>query len=86
MTGGGIDTQEERWIPLHWTCGGDVEGSGGDFKSPVHGLHHLPQLPSWVSGRLRHRYRHPLGQDASEVICLEGGGRVHDLSGTAQGA
>ena len=21
---------------------GDVEGSGGDFKSPAHSLHHLP--------------------------------------------
>ena len=30
---------------LPGTHGGNVEGSGGDFKSPFHSLHHLPQIP-----------------------------------------
>ena len=45
MTGGGPNIQGERLIPLHWPCGGDVEGSGRNFKSPAHSLHHLPRLP-----------------------------------------
>ena len=63
-----------------------MEGGGKDFKSLAHSLHHLPRLPPWVSGRSRHRYRHPRGQNTSAVSGLEGGGPVHDLSGLAQGA
>ena len=62
-----------------------MEGSGGDFKFPTHRLHHLPRIPPWVSGGSRHGYRHPRGKTASAVRGLEGGGPVHDLSGTAQG-
>ena len=40
VSGGSPDTQGEEGIPGHWPCGGDVEGSGGNFKSPVHSLHH----------------------------------------------
>ena len=39
--------------------GGDVEGSGGNFKSPAHSLYHLPRLPPRISGGSRHMYRHP---------------------------
>ena len=45
----------EEGLPGHWPCGGDVEGSGGDFKSPAHGLHQLPRLPPWVPGRSQER-------------------------------
>ena len=48
---------EEEGLPWYWPRGGDVEGSGGDFKSPAHGLHHLPRFPPWVLVRLRDRYR-----------------------------
>ena len=68
-----------------WTCGGDVEGSGGNFKSPAHSLHYHPRLPPQISGGLRHRYHHPRGQTASSVSGLEGGGPVHDPPGPAQG-
>ena len=33
---------QARRLPLDWPWGGDVEGSDGNFKSPAHGLHHLP--------------------------------------------
>ena len=69
----------------HWPRRGDVEGNGGDFKSPGHGLHHLPQLPPWFTGGSRHRYCHPRGQSASADSGLEGGGPVHYLPGSAQG-
>ena len=85
MLGSGPDPQWERGIPWHWPCGSDVEGSDGDFKSLAHILHHLPRLPPWVLVRLRHRYRHPLGQTSSVVIGLDGGGPVQDLTGPAQG-
>ena len=59
MVGGCTDSQGEKGLPGNWTCGGDVEGSGGDFKYPAHSLHHLPRLPPLVPGSLRDRYRHP---------------------------
>ena len=34
MVGGGSDPQWGKGLPWHWNCGGDVEGSGGNFKSP----------------------------------------------------
>ena len=34
-----------RVLPGHRPRGGDVEGRGGDFKSPFHFLHHLPRRP-----------------------------------------
>ena len=62
-----------------------MEGSGGYFKSPSRGLHHLPRLPPWISGGLRHRYCHPRGQSALAASGLEGGGPVRDIPGTSQG-
>ena len=32
----------ERGLPFNWPHGGDVEGSGSDFKLLDHSLHHLP--------------------------------------------
>ena len=81
MKGGGSDSQEGKGIPWHWPRGGDVEGSGGDFKFPSRRLHHLPRLPPQILGRLRHGY----GQTASAVSGLEIGGTVYDLPGPAQG-
>ena len=72
MVGSGTDSQGGEGLPGHWPCGGDVEGSGGDFKLPAHGLHHLSRLPPWFPGRSRHRYRHPRGQAASAASSLEG--------------
>ena len=85
VEGGGPDSKGEEGLPGNWPRGGYVEGSGGDFKSPAHGLHHLPRLPPWVPGRLRDRYRHPRGQAATEASGLEGGGPVRDLHGPAKG-
>ena len=85
MEGGGPDSQGKDGLPGHWPCGGDVEGSGGDFKSPAHGLHHIPLITPWFLGRLRHRYRHPQGQTAPAASGLEGGIPVSDLPGSAQG-
>ena len=85
MKGGGTAPQERKVIPWHWTRGSDVEGSGGDFKSPAHILHHLPPLPTRILGGLRHRYCQLRGQTVSAVSGLEGVGPVSDLPGTAQG-
>ena len=68
----------------HCPRGGDVEGSGSNFKSPDHSLHHLLRLPPWVPGMSRDRYRHPQGQAASAAHRPEGGGPVRDLHGPAQ--
>ena len=59
VAGGGTDSQGEKGIPWHWPLGGDVEGSGGDFKLPAHSLHHLPRIPPHISGGSWHMYRHP---------------------------
>ena len=85
MAGGGTDYQGEEGLPGHWPRGGDVEGSGDDFKFPDHSLHHLPRLPPWFPGGLQNRHRHPRGQAASEASGLEGGGPVRDLPGSEQG-
>ena len=85
MAGGGTDYQGEKGLPWNWPGGGNGEGSGGDFKSPAHNLHHLPQRPPWILSGLWHRYRHPQGQAASASSVLEGGGPVRDLTGPAQG-
>ena len=37
-------------LPWHWPRGGDVEGSGRNFKFPAHSLHHLPRLPPQILG------------------------------------
>ena len=42
VEGGGTDSKGEEGLLEYWPCGGDVEGSGGDFKSPAHSLHQLP--------------------------------------------
>ena len=62
-----------------------MEGSGGGFKSPAHGLHHLPQLPPWFPSGSWHRYRHPRGQSDSAASGLEGRGPIRDIPGPAQG-
>ena len=85
MTGGGSDPQVRRRLPWHWPCGGDVEGSGRNFKLLAHSLHHLPQIPPRVLGGSQHRYRHPRGQTASAVSGLGVGGPVRDIPGPAQG-
>ena len=85
MAGGDPDSQGGKRLPWHWPCGGDVEGSGGDFKSPDHSLRHLPQLPPRISVGSRHRYRHPQLQASSAASSLDGGGPVRDLPGPAQG-
>ena len=62
-----------------------MEGSGGDSKPSAHSLHHLPQLPPLIPGRLRHRYHHLRSQNDLAVINHEGGGNVRDLSVPVQG-
>ena len=85
MEGGGTDSQGEEGLTRNWTRGGDVEGSGGDFKSPAHGLHHLSQITTWVLGRSRDRYRNPQGQDASVARGREGGGPVRNITQPTKG-
>ena len=72
MSDGGIDSQRRKGIPRHWPCGGDVEGSDGNFNSPARSLHHLPRLHPWILGGSQHRYRHPRAQAASAASGLEG--------------
>ena len=55
---GCVDTEGETGIPGNRAIGGDVEGFGGNFKLLAHSLHHLPQLPTQISGGSRHRYYH----------------------------
>ena len=52
---------------------------------PAHSLHHLPRLPTRISGGSRHRYCHPRGQAATTACDHEGGGPVRDLPGPTQG-
>ena len=85
MAGSVTDPQEVKGLLWNWPRGGDVEGSGGDLKSPARSLHHLPRLPPRISGRSRHRYHHPRGQTDSAVRNLEGVVNVRYLPGTAQG-
>ena len=84
MAGGGSDLKGEKGLLWHWPHGGDMEVSISDFKSPAHSLHHLPRLPTKVSGGSRHGYRHPRGQTALAVIGLEGRCSVHDIYGPEQ--
>ena len=62
-----------------------MEGIGGDFKSPDHGLHHIPRLHPWISGESRHRYRHPRCQNDSADSGLDVGCPVPYLHVPAQG-
>ena len=62
-----------------------MEGGCSDTKFPLHRLHHLPQLPPWVSGRTRYRDRNPQGQTDSEGFSHEGSGPPYDLPGPVQG-
>ena len=73
--------QGEKGLPGHRPRGGDVEGSGGDSKSPFHILNHLPRRPPWFQGRSRHGYRHPWVQAAPAACGHEGGGPLCDLPG-----
>ena len=81
MAGGSPYPQGEEGLPGHRPRGGGVEGSGGNFKSPFHILHHLPRLPTWLQGRSRHGDRHPRGQAAIAACGHEGGGPLHDIPG-----
>ena len=85
MAGGVPDSQGGKGLPWHWPCRGDVEGSGRNFKSPAHILHHLPRLPPQILGGSRHRYCHTQGQASSAASGLEGKGPVCDLPGLSQG-
>ena len=85
LAGSSPDPQGEEGLPGHQPSGGDVEGSGGDSKSPFHSLYHLTRRPSWFQDRSRHGYRHPRGQAVTTACALEGGGPVRDLPGTDQG-
>ena len=69
---------------MHWHHGGDVEGSGGDFKSPAHSLHHLPRLSRHISGGSLNGYHHRQGQTSLAVSSLAVGGPVSDLPGPAK--
>ena len=48
-------------LPRHRSCGGGMEGGGGDSKLLLHRLHHLTQLPPCVLGGARYGERHPRG-------------------------
>ena len=61
-----------------------MKSSGRGFKLTARSLHQLPHLTPRVSGGSRHGYRHPRGQNSSEVSGLEGGGHVCDLPVPAQ--
>ena len=74
LVGGGPDTEGGRRLLRHRFRGGGVEGSSGDYQLLLHRLHHLPRLPSWVTGGSRYGDRHPRGQNASSVNGHEGGG------------
>ena len=79
--GGGPHPKREGGLPGHRPRGGNVEGRGGEFKSPPHLLHHLPRRTPWVPVRSRHGDRHPRGQAAPAACCHEGGGPLRDLPG-----
>ena len=85
VAGSSPDSQGEEGLTGHRPCGGDVEGSSVDSKSPFHSLHHLSRLLPWVMGRSGYRHRHPQGQADTTDCSLEGGGPLHDFIGTAQG-
>ena len=70
----------------YWPRVGDMEGSGGNLKSPAHSLHHILRLPPRISCGSWHRYRHSQGQAASAASGLEGGGPVRDLPGNHGGS
>ena len=72
MVGGSPYPQGEEGLPGHRPRGGDVEGSGGNSKSPFHILHHLPRRPPWIEGRLRHGECHPRGQAVTTACGHEG--------------
>ena len=79
MAGGGNDTKGATGVQGDWASVGDVEGCGGDLTSPAHNLHHLPRIPTRISGGSRHKYRHPRGQVVTTACVHEGGGPVRDL-------
>ena len=84
MAGAGPDSQEGKGILLNFFCGGDVEGSGGNFKLPDHSIHHFLKFPPRFLGELRHRYCHHRGQSVPSVSGRGGGGPVRDLPGPEQ--
>ena len=85
VAGGGTDPQGENGISQYRPSEGGVEGSGGDYKSPAHSLHHLPRLPPCLPGRSLIRHLHPRGQTAPAFSGHEGEGPVRDIYGPAQG-
>ena len=59
LTGGGPNPKRGRRLTRHRYRGGGVEGGGGDYQSPLHRLHHLPQLPPWIPVGSKYGDRHP---------------------------
>ena len=62
-----------------------MEGDGGDPQSPIHRLHHLPLLPTWVMVRVRYGDHNPRGQTASACYGHYVGGPPHNLTVPVQG-
>ena len=48
LAGSATNHERGRLIPQNRSRGGVMEGGGGDSQLPLHRLHNLPQLPSWV--------------------------------------
>ena len=55
------------------------------IQSPLHRLHHLPQIPPWVPGITWHGDRRPRVQTSPTGYIHEVGGNPRNLPGTAQG-
>ena len=85
MVGGGPNPKMGRILPWRRYLGSGVEGGGGDSQSPLHRLHHLRRLSSWVPVGSRYGYRHPRGQTALAGYVHDGGGTSRDLSAPAPG-
>ena len=81
---GGPDPESGRQIQWHRSCGGGVEGGNGDFKLPLHRLHHLLRLPSLFPGGSRYGDRLPRSQTVPSGNGHEGGGPPRNLTGPAQ--
>ena len=62
-----------------------MEGGNGDFKFPLHCLHHLPRFPSWFPGGLWYRDRLTRGQTSPAGNVHEVGGPPRYLPVSAQG-
>ena len=84
LSGGGPNPIRGQILPQKRSRGGGVECGGGDSQLPLHRIHHLPQLPTWIPVGSRHGDRHPRGQSAPAGHVHEGGGPSCDHPGPAQ--